>query len=147
MADDAVLTISATILPDEIAKTIASLSAGYTPAGDGTEKWYYKTTTVQNSSQVLIQGSLLSEGATGTAHDTIAAANDIVKFLYINNSGSNTVYLTLDGTTAATGERDAIIIPNGKAWFGCLQCEVEELLCITNTGTSICEVAAVIDDI
>tara|TARA_R100000808_G_scaffold2228_1_gene9241 strand:+ start:36 stop:479 length:444 start_codon:yes stop_codon:yes gene_type:complete len=146
MADDATITFSATILPDEISKALTSLSAGYTPA-DATEKWYYKNTTVSNTSTILISGSFISEEAIGTAHDTITAGTDIVKFLYIKNNGSNTVYLTLDGTTVTTSSRDAIIIPNGKAWFGQLQCEVEELLAITNTGTSVCDVAAIIDDV
>ena len=146
MADDATITMSVTILPDEISKTISSLSASYTPA-DSTEKWYYKNTTVSNTSTQLISGSMLSEEAVGTAHDTITAGSDIVKFLYIKNNGSNTVYITLDAGTVSSSSKDAIVIPNGKAWFGLLQCEVEELLAITNTGTSVCDVAAVIDDV
>ena len=86
MADDAVITFSATILPDEIAKTVTNLSAGYTPDGEGTEKWYYKNTTVSNSSTHLISGTMLSEEAIGTAHDAIVATTDIVKFLYIKNN-------------------------------------------------------------
>jgi hypothetical protein len=146
MADDATITFSATILPDEISKALTSLSAGYTPA-DSTEKWYYKNTTVSNASTALISGAFLSEEAIGTAHDTITAATDIVKFLYIKNNGSNTVYLTLDEGAVTSSVKDAIIIPNGKAWFGLLQCEVAELLAVTNTSTSICDVAAIIDDV
>ena len=42
MADDATVTISATILPDEIAKTIAG-SMTVAP-DDANDKWYYKLT-------------------------------------------------------------------------------------------------------
>ena len=146
MADDATITMSVTILPDEISKTISSLSASYTPA-DATEKWYYKYTTVSNTSTQLISGSMLSDKNIGNAHDTITPGSDIVKFLYIKNNGSNIVYLRLDGTSVSSTSKPAIIIPSGKAWFGLLQCEVEELVAITNNSTSACDVAAVIDDV
>ena len=146
MADDATITMSVTILPDEISKTIGSLSASYTPA-DATEKWYYKYTNVSDTSTQLISGSMLSDKDIGSAHDTITPGSDIVKFLYIKNNGSNIVYIRLDGTTVSSTSKPAIIIPSGKAWFGLLQCEVEELVAITNTGESVCDVAAVIDDV
>ena len=145
MADGTSVTFSITILPDEIAKTITDLSATYVPA-DVTEKWYYKNTTVSNTSTDLIAGAYLSEEAIGTAHDTIVAAEDKVKFLYIKNNGSNTVYIVLDAATASSGSADAIVIPNALSWFGLVQCPVASLHAITNTGTSICDVAAIIDD-
>ena len=57
MADDAVASIQATVLPDEIAKTI-SATMTITPA-DANDKWYYKLTSVSNSSTDLIAGDFI----------------------------------------------------------------------------------------
>ena len=54
MADAATISLTATLLPDEIAKTI-SATMTVTPA-DATEKWYYKLTSVSNASSDLIAG-------------------------------------------------------------------------------------------
>ena len=54
MADDATITLSATVLPDEIAKTIAGTMT-LAPA-DANDKWYYKFTSVSNASTDLIAG-------------------------------------------------------------------------------------------
>ena len=48
MADAATITVSATMLPDEIAKVITG-SMTVTPS-DANHKWYYKLTSVTNSS-------------------------------------------------------------------------------------------------
>ena len=55
MANDASVTIQATVLPDEIAKTF-SASMTVTPE-DANDKWYYKKTSVSNSSTDLIAGN------------------------------------------------------------------------------------------
>jgi hypothetical protein len=57
MADDAVASIQTTVLPDEIAKTL-SATMTVTPA-DANDKWYYKLTSVSNSSTDLIAGSYI----------------------------------------------------------------------------------------
>ena len=57
MADDASVTISATILPDEISKTISG-SMTVTP-DDANDKWYYKLTACTTTSTDLIAGSFL----------------------------------------------------------------------------------------
>ena len=54
MADAATISVTATMLPDEIAKTISG-SMTVTPS-DANHKWYYKLTSVTNSSNDLIGG-------------------------------------------------------------------------------------------
>ena len=54
MADAATISVTATMLPDEIAKTISG-SMTVTPA-DANHKWYYKLTSVTSSSTDLIGG-------------------------------------------------------------------------------------------
>ena len=51
MADAATVTFTATILPDEIAKTLSG-SMTVTPA-DANDKWYYKLTAVSASSSQI----------------------------------------------------------------------------------------------
>ena len=57
MADDATVNITATILPDEIAKTISGTMT-ISPA-DANDKWYYKLTSVSNSSTDLMAGTFI----------------------------------------------------------------------------------------
>ena len=57
MADDASITLTATLLPDEIAKTISG-SMTVSP-DDANDKWYYKLTACTTTSTNLIAGSFL----------------------------------------------------------------------------------------
>jgi predicted secreted protein len=63
MADDATISLNATVLPDEISKTIAG-SVTITPA-DANDKWYYKLTSVSNASTDLIAGYFTDSTAVG----------------------------------------------------------------------------------
>ena len=149
MADASSVTMRVTILPDEISKTITSLTNGYTPA-DANDKWYYKITTTSTAQDKdLISGAFISEEAVGTAHDTISTS-DKVKFLWIKNTdGSNNVFLTLDGNASnSTSDADAIKITAGNSWFGVFDnLTVANLHVISNSGSPILQVAAIIDDV
>ena len=57
MADAATITVSAVLLPDEIAATITG-SMTVTP-DDANDKWYYKLTACTATSTDLIAGSFL----------------------------------------------------------------------------------------
>ena len=148
MADDATVTLSVTILPDEIAKTIAGTMT-LSPA-DANDKWYYKFTSVSNASTDLIAGYFTDYTAVDddTAPTAVHTA-DKVKFLFIKNTdGSNDVYLVFDGGTVSTSAGDAIKVPAGTAWFGQLpNTTVAEVHAITSTSTVNCLVAALIDDV
>ena len=73
MANDAQVTMQVTVLPDEIAKTF-SASTTVTPS-DANDKWYYKKTSVSNSSTDLIAGNYLDYTAVDddTAPTAVAA--------------------------------------------------------------------------
>jgi hypothetical protein len=63
MADDASITLTATILPDEIAKTISG-SMSISPA-DANDKWYYKLTSVStNDVYVVLDAGTASTSVT-----------------------------------------------------------------------------------
>ena len=133
MANAASLTISATILPDEVAKTISNISVSYVPASSA-EGWYYRLTNVITSSQDLIEAkTYLQKGSTPTGVDTgsatsTVATTDEVKFLFVKHlavtddgSTSNTsdsIYLCLDADAAAHNLADAIEIGPNECWFG-----------------------------
>ncbi len=170
MADGATMTLSATILPDEISKTLSGLTMQYTPV-DGTEGWYYKLTDVTTSNADLIAANTyLQFGAstgedTGTAMHAVATA-DKVKFLLIKHTGyrddgstvntADSVYLCLDAGTAAHNLADAIEIAPNESWYGKFNgVTVADIHCISGQksgagtgGNKIqCIVAAIIDNV
>ena len=171
MADDATMSLSATILPDEISKTLTSLSMAYTPA-DATEGWYYKLTDVTTSSADLIAANTyLQFGGTSQGEDTgsamhTVATGDKVRFLFIKHTGvtddgstantSDSIYLCLDAGTAAHDLADAIEIGPNESWYGKFNgVTVADIHCISGQiagagtgGNKIqCIVAAIMDTV
>ena len=154
MANDATVTIQATILPDEIAKTISG-SMTVTP-DDSSDKWYYKLTSCTATSTDLIAGSFLDYTPVDddTAPDTVHA-NDKVKFLLVKNTSTGDgVYLVFDGGTAANDVADGVFIGPSQTWFGRLpNTTVANLHAISSdigdTGEAVVNliVAALIDDV
>ena len=154
MADAATITVTATMLPDEIAKTLSG-SMTVTP-DDANDKWYYKLTSCTATSTNLIAGSFLDYTAVDddTAPTAINAA-DKVKFLYIENTSSaDGVVICFDGGTAAYNLADGVFIGPSQTWFGRLpNTTVENLHAISSDigdagdAVAILIVAALIDDV
>ena len=146
MADAATISVTATMLPDEIAKVITG-SMTVTPA-DANHKWYYKLTSVTNSSNDLIGGyySNYTALADSTAPQTVNVA-DTVAFLFIQNTdASNHVYVNIAAGTAAAAAGN-IYIHAGETWYGRLGVTlVGSLHAISSASTVNCIVAALIDD-
>ena len=118
MADDAQVSIQATILPDEIAKTLTGTMT-VTP-DDANDKWYYKLTACTTTSTDLIAGNFLDYTAVDddTAPTAVHTA-DKVKFLFIQNTSSaDGVYICFDGGTAANDLADGVFIGPSQTWFG-----------------------------
>tara|TARA_R110002020_G_scaffold289350_2_gene504848 strand:- start:296 stop:745 length:450 start_codon:yes stop_codon:yes gene_type:complete len=148
MADDASVTVQATVLPDEIAKTISG-SMIISPA-DANDKWYYKLTSVSNSSTDLMAGNYIDYTAVDDdTAPTAIATGDKVNFLFIKNTdASNDVYIVLDAGTASTSAGDAIKIKAGHSWYGNLpNTTVADIHAISSTSTVVCVVAALLDDV
>jgi hypothetical protein len=137
MADDATISLTATILPDEISKTISG-SMTVTP-DDANDKWYYKLTAVTTTSADLIAVS----------------TSDKVKFLFIKNtSTADGIVICLDGGTAANDLADGIFIGPSQSWFGRLpNVTVANIHAISSDvgdagdATANAIVAALIDDV
>ena len=165
MADAATMTLSAVILPDEIQKTLSSLTFSYTPA-DANDKWFYKLVNVTNSSADLIEGNFLSNSAginTGAANAAVSTS-DKVKFIFIKNTATTdgstgtdeSIYICLDGGSVAHNTTDAIEIGSGESWYGKLtNTTVGNLHAISGDsagsssgeGSVQCVIAAIIDDV
>ena len=118
MADAATITVTATMLPDEIAKTITG-SMTVTPT-DANDKWYYKLTSCTATSTDLIAGSFLDY--TAVDDDTAPTAittSDKVRFLFVQNTSTGDgVYLCFDGGAAANDVVDGVFIGAEETWFG-----------------------------
>ena len=115
MANDAIASIQATILPDEIAKTI-SATMTVSPS-DATEKWYYKKTSVSNTgTEDLIAGNYTDYTAVDNdTAPTAVATGDKVNFLFIKNidTNSRSIFVCFDAGTASSSLSDAVTIgPN-----------------------------------
>ena len=118
MADAATISVTATMLPDEIAKTISG-SMTVTP-DDANDKWYYKLTSVTTTSTDLIAGSYVNYTAiaVGTGHTAVATA-DKVKFLFVQNtSTTDGIMISIDAGTAAFNLADGIFVGPSQTWYG-----------------------------
>ena len=172
MADDATMTITAVVLPDEIALTLASQTYVYTPA-DTTEGWYYKLVNVTTTSTDLIATeTFMQKGTTAAGKDTGTAmpaitTSDVVKFLFVKHTGkradgttnntADSVFIDFDGEAAAHNKKGSIEIGPSECWFGKFSpgttvADIHvisgEALGGTTGGNKIqCIVAAVIDDV
>jgi hypothetical protein len=154
MADDAQVSIQATILPDEIAKTLTGTMT-VTP-DDANDKWYYKLTACTTTSTDLIAGNFLDYTAVDddTAPTAVHTA-DKVKFLFIQNTSSaDGVYVCFDGGTAANDLVDGVFIGPSQTWFGRLpNTTVANIHAISSDigdagdATANLIVAALIDDV
>ena len=154
MADSAYITVTATMLPDEIAKKISG-SMTVAP-DDANDKWYYKLTACTATSTNLIAGAFLDYTAVDDdTAPTAVHANDLVKFLFIKNtSTADGVYICFDGGTAANDLVDGVFIGPEQTWFGRLpNTTVENLHAISSDigdagdATANLIVAALIDDV
>ena len=118
MADAATISVTATMLPDEIAKTISG-SMTVTPDDSG-DKWYYKLTACTTTSTDLIAGYFLDY--TAVDDDTAPTAittSDKVRFLFVQNqSTTDGIMLSIDGGTAVNSLVDGIFIGASETWFG-----------------------------
>ena len=148
MADDAVVVSSVTVLPDEIAKVISNTTT--VAPSDANDKWYYKLTSVSNSSTDLMAGNFIDYTAVDDdTAPTAIATGDKVNFLFIKNTdSSNDVYIVLDAGTASTSATDAIKIAAGHSWYANLpNTTVADIHAISSASTVTCVVAALLDDV
>ena len=149
MADDASVTVQATVLPDEIAKTISG-SVTISPA-DANDKWYYKLTSVSNSSTDLIAGYYTDYTAVDDdTAPTAVATGDKVKFLFIKNvdTNSRSIYVVFDAGTASSSAGDGVTIGPNEFFAARLpNTTVADIHAISSASTAEVVVCALLDDV
>ena len=147
MADAATISVTATMLPDEIAKTITG-SMTVTPS-DANHKWYYKLTSVTNTSNDLIGGSYSNYTALAdaTAPQTVNVADTVAFFWIQNTDASADVYLNIAAGTAAAAAGN-ITVGAGETWYARLGLTLAgSIHAATSTGSVTCIVIAMFDDV
>ena len=138
MANDASVTVQATVLPDEISKTIGGLIS-VNPTDVANAKWYYKKTAVQTTATDLIAGQFIDY--TAVDQDTLpddVASGDKVKFLLVKNlSSDDGIMISLDGTNneAAFGNTKGIFVA------------ANETVCFRPNNTTVGEIHAIAADL
>lgn len=148
MADDAVVTVSATVLPDEIQKTFSS-SMTVSPA-DGNDKWYYKLTSVSNASTDLMAGYYTDYTPIDDDTQPVAIdAADKIKFLFVKNTdAAESVYIVLDGGTAGPTTADGLHLgPSESLAVRVPNATVADVHAISSASTVTCIVCALLDDV
>ena len=160
MADAATMTIKAVLLPEEIQTTLKDLTFSYTPVDDN-DKWFYGIINVpHNTGDVnLIKGAYMSNNAgiaTGSNTATVSTS-DKVKFIFVKNSdATDSLYLAIDGGTAAYNYANVIEVGPGESWFAKLTNTTIGNLHANNGGPNAddagdasiqCVVAAIIADV
>ena len=150
MANDAIASIQATILPDEIAKTI-SATMTVSPS-DANDKWYFKKTSVSNTgTEDLIAGNYTDYTAVDNdTAPTAVATGDKVNFLFIKNvdTNSRSIFVCFDAGTASSSLADAVTI--GPNEFFCARLPnttVAEIHAISSASTAEVIVCALLDDV
>ena len=155
MADAASVTISATVLPDEISKILAGTMT-VTPADSG-DKWYYKLSRVGTGSSLLMNGSFIGRaGNSTTVIDDSAAmqatdAADKIKFLFVKNTDStNPIYICISASTTAASASAAgnLYLPAGQSVaVQTSNTTLGNVAAISTGGNVDCIVAALLDDV
>ena len=120
MADAASIAVTATILPDEIAKTLDAVTVTVTPSG-ASEQWWYGLVNVTTTSGDLIAGNFLSAAAGKTRASSMSAitvADDLVRFLFIKNTGTTDGSTTTDEAITICFDGGTAAYNPGEVWFG-----------------------------
>lgn len=156
-ADRATVSVSASLLPDEIKASIGGTSVyDLNDIGDN-NKWTYSLTIIGSSSEdallasvpFLGQGSA-EEGATATVNGT----DDIV-FLFVKHTGTTdgstattaTLHLHLSGGTATGSAVGDIVLKPGECFFAKLgNTEIDDVNADSSSGSIQAQVFAICDD-
>jgi hypothetical protein len=119
-----------------------------TPA-DANHKWYYKLTSVGNSSSDMIGGyySNYTALADATAPQTVAVTDTVAFFWIQNTDASADVYLNIAAGTAAAAAGN-ITVGAGETWYARLGLTLAgSIHAATSTGSVTCIVCAMFDDV
>jgi hypothetical protein len=156
-ADRATVSVSASLLPDEIKTTVGGTSVYDIDDIGDTNKWTYSLTIVGASSEDALLASVpylgqgtAEEGATASANGT----DDIV-FLFVKHSGTTdgstattaNLHLNLSGGTATGSAVGDIVLGPNECFFAKLgNTEINDVNADSSTGSIQAQVFAICDD-
>ena len=153
-ADRATVSVSASLMPDEIKTSVGGTSVyDLNDIGDN-NKWTYSLTLIGASSEDALLASVpflgqgtAEEGATATVNGT----DDIV-FLFIKHTGTTdgstattaTLHLNLSAGAATVGD---IVLKPGECFFAKLgNTEIDDVNADSSSGSIQAQVFAICDD-
>ena len=157
-ADRATVSVSASLLPDEIKTSIGGTTVyDIDDLGDN-NKWIYTLTLITTVEDLIKTGTVFlgqgtaEEGATATTQGT-----DDVVFLFVKHSGttdgstSTTATLSINlgaGTATGTAVGDVVIEPNECffARMGASGTEIQDINAVSSSGAIQAQVFAIVDD-
>ena len=157
-ADRATITVSASLLPDEIKTSIGGTTIyDLNDFGDN-NLWLYTLTLIGASSEDLIKTgtNYLGQGAAEEGATATTQATDDVLFVFVKHSGttngstvttSNLNIHLSGGTTTGSLKGDIIVKPN-ECWFGRMgtDTKIEDINGDSVSGTIQAQVFAICDD-
>jgi len=156
-ADRATVSVSASLMPDEIKTSVGGTSVyDLNDIGDD-NKWTYSLTIIGSSSEDALLASVpflgqgtAEEGATATVNGT----DDIV-FLFIKHTGTTdgststtaTLHLNLSGGTATGSAVGDIVLKPGECFFAKLgNTEINDVNADSSSGNIQAQVFAICDN-
>ena len=129
-ANNATVTLSASVLPDDMRATVSSTIVYdlNDMAGD-VSKWVSYANDIDNgSSEVLIPADVgFLQGVIGDTSPTRSAAADLLEFIVVKHSGyqadgttvsTDNLFINFTHGTAAANATGNIVLEPGDAWWG-----------------------------
>ena len=128
-ANNATVTLSASVLPDDMRATVSSTIVYdlNDMAGDAS-KWLCYANDIDTSSEVLIPADVgFLQGTTGLTAPTRSAAADLLEFIVVKHSGyrsdgttvsTDNLFINFTHGTAAANATGNIVLEPGDAWWG-----------------------------
>ena len=156
-ADKATVSVSASLLPDEIKTTIGGTTVyNLDDLGDN-NKWIYSLTLIGASSEDLIKAAVpyLGQGASEEGETATVNSTDDVVFLFVKHSGTSdgststtaTLNIHLSGGTATGSASGDIILKPGECFFARLgHTRIDAINGDSSAGTVQAQVFAICDD-
>lgn len=156
-ANKAVVHVSASVLPDELKRTISGTASHDLNDGVGdADAWIYYLASIGTASEVVLNGtpSFLVSAGDSTAN---VAATDNVQFVILHHTGYQSdgttktadnayLYFNIHNATAAAGAANMWLKP-GEVWWGRVHTnEIQHIKAIASTGTINVAMYAIVDD-
>ena len=156
-ADKAIVSISASLLPEEIRTRVSGVTTYNIDDLGNNNKWLYTLTLIGDSSEDLIKGGApyLGQGVDEEGVTLNNQAVDDVVFLFVKHSGTTngtestgaTLYINLgDGTPDGNSVGDIVIKPNECFFARIAHTKGQEINAISSTGVIQAQVFAICDD-